>query len=88
VDFFSLQETLITDELITQIHYYKKQVYIWTINDTSEAQYAIYNGIDGVITDTPNDITELYTTMKRNIMSHPRQILSFFGYNIDIPSPF
>ena len=51
VDFFSLQERVVTPRTIQNIHNFEKKVFVWTLNDTEKVEQYMKLGVDGIITD-------------------------------------
>jgi glycerophosphoryl diester phosphodiesterase len=51
---FSLSYPSITVDLVDQVHNSTcKSIYAWTINNSTEMLYAMYKGVDGILTDDP-----------------------------------
>lgn len=38
VDFFSIQETLLTPSMIDDIHRYEKKIFVWTVNNPEKIE--------------------------------------------------
>lgn len=57
-DFFSVEHTYISDNMIDQIHARGKEVYVWTVNDISSFEQVRSMGADVLITDYPEDAYE------------------------------
>ena len=55
-DFYNLNDVLVTKDLINQIHYKGIQCCVWTVNDKSRASKLITWGVDGLITDYPDEL--------------------------------
>ena len=51
IDFYSINYNAITPSLVLYIHSLGKQVYCWTPNSKITINYAIYSGVDNIITD-------------------------------------
>ena len=51
VDFFSIQETVLTKAMIEDIHRYEKKVFVWTVNESTNIEKLLHMGVDGFITD-------------------------------------
>ena len=49
----------VSESAISQVRQVGLQVYVWTVNDINRAQQLIDMGIDGVITDRPQDLQGL-----------------------------
>lgn len=54
-DFFSVEHTYLSSNMIAQIHKRGKEVYVWTVNEKSSFEQVRNMGADAVITDYPED---------------------------------
>ncbi len=52
-DFLAVNAGLATRDFIRSVHENDKQIYAWTVNDTSTMSTLIGRGVDGLITDKP-----------------------------------
>ena len=59
VDFISAEESLVTKNMIREVHKAGKPVFVWTINDDYKAERLLELGVDGLITDYPMEMLEL-----------------------------
>ncbi len=59
VDFISAEESLITKNMIREVHKAGKPVFAWTINEDYKAERLLELGVDGIITDYPVEMTPL-----------------------------
>ena len=70
VDFFSLQETIVTRSMIQDIHKNEKRVFVWTVNNMSRIENYMKMGVDGIITDkilqTKQRISEVLQSTENN----------------------
>ncbi|MDO9084638.1 MAG: glycerophosphodiester phosphodiesterase [Anaerolineaceae bacterium] len=60
-DFHSLNQESINNLRTNEI-----EIYTWTINDEAEMRSAIANGLDGVITNHPDEFSKILQEMKSN----------------------
>lgn len=51
VDFFSVQESIVTTKIVDDIHKYDKKIFVWTVNSTKNLEKYIRMWVDGFITD-------------------------------------
>lgn len=51
---------LATESLVNTAHRHNLAVHYWTINDTDEMEYLISIGADGIMTDYPHRLAEVY----------------------------
>lgn len=52
-DFFSVEHTYLSDNVISNIHKRGKKVYVWTVNEEASFKQVRSKGVDAVITDYP-----------------------------------
>lgn len=55
-DAYTMEQTTIDEAFLTQARRQKKEVYIWTVNETEDMDKLFFMDIDGIITD---DLSEL-----------------------------
>ena len=61
-DFFSVEHTFITTNMISNIHKRGKKIYAWTVNYDSSAETLSAMNVDGLITDYPDTIAVYVAT--------------------------
>lgn len=61
VDFYSLEQSIITDKIVRNLHLKNKKVYVWTLNEEEDIYNIMNYNIDGLITDDPTLVKGLYT---------------------------
>ncbi|MGE8000021.1 glycerophosphoryl diester phosphodiesterase membrane domain-containing protein [Lysinibacillus sp. NPDC093190] len=54
VDFISLEESWVTDQLIAEVKQQKIDLFVWTLNKDQSLQEFIRKNVNGVITDLPD----------------------------------
>ena len=59
VDFFSVNSSVATPDLIKKIHNNHKAIYVWTVNDTEKMKKFIGLGVDSIITDDSKKLRNL-----------------------------
>ncbi len=57
-DWYGIEETNITTELVANVHEHGGKVFVWTVNNPDSVQYLIDCGVDGINTDSPVEIME------------------------------
>lgn len=57
--FYNSYWTLLSGELVAELHRYGYGVLAWTVNDTSEMARLVEMGVDGITTDYPADLVNL-----------------------------
>lgn len=66
VDFFAIEDFSYREELVTQAHEMKKELYVWTINDKQKLTKYLQQPIDGLITDELTEAQRLKKDLKQN----------------------
>lgn len=54
VDFYSVEQRLITNELVREIHREHRTIYSWTVDKPNNMDDMLKLNVDGIITDRPN----------------------------------
>ncbi|MDE5946439.1 MAG: hypothetical protein K2G63_03910, partial [Oscillospiraceae bacterium] len=54
IDALSLNKRFVSQNLINNLHMNDKRVFVWTVNEKSEAEKFINMGVDNIITDNPD----------------------------------
>ncbi len=60
-DFFSIEHTFVNRSTVSNLHKRDKKLYAWTVNYSESADALKFTGVDGLITDYPEDIIDYYT---------------------------
>ena len=66
VDFFAIEDFSYQEDLVTQAHEMKKELYVWTINDKLKLTKYLQQPIDGLITDELTEAQRLKKDLKQN----------------------
>lgn len=59
IDFYVIEDFSYRPTLAYQAAWLKKQVYVWTINDSERMEYFLRQAVDGIITDYPDQIRQV-----------------------------
>ncbi|MFA6934616.1 MAG: glycerophosphodiester phosphodiesterase family protein [Sphaerochaetaceae bacterium] len=59
VDFLSLEQTYLKEDLIASAHKMGKKIYIWTVNYLTDIRACLEKGADGIITDNAQDARDV-----------------------------
>lgn len=62
IDALSLNKKFVSQNLINNIHLNGKRVFVWTVNDRSEAEKLISMGADNIITDKPDMVIKVVSS--------------------------
>ena len=60
----SVYSRLLTKSFIDKVHESGKKVNVWTVNNVEDMKYFIHLGVDGIITDFPNQAKEVLSENK------------------------
>lgn len=66
VDFFAIEDFSYQEDLVTQAHEMKKELYVWTINDEEKLTAYLQRPVDGIITDEVTEAQSLKKNLKKN----------------------
>ena len=66
VDFFAIEDFSYQEDLVTQAHEMKKELYVWTINNKQKLTKYLQQPIDGLITDELTKAQRLKKDLKEN----------------------
>lgn len=61
VDFYTIEQTMLSNKLIRDIHILSREVWVWTVNGKEDAMKVLSYNIDGIISDYPEKIKEIIT---------------------------
>lgn len=67
-DFFSIEHTFVNQNTNALLHRRGKEVYAWTVNYSESADELRFSGVDGIITDVPEEISE-YVSDSNNMIT-------------------
>ena len=59
VDFFSLEHSFVSSSIVDAIHKRGKEIYVWTVNESSSLEKIRYLGADVIITDQPEYVSSV-----------------------------
>ncbi|CAM2963867.1 glycerophosphodiester phosphodiesterase [Hathewaya histolytica] len=64
VDFYSIEESNVTKDLVNKAHLIGREIHIWTIDDSSKAETLIDMGVDNIITNKPEEMLQIIEKSK------------------------
>lgn len=82
VDFYSVQETIVSKSLIKNIHTNNKKIYLWTLNSTENLEKYLFMWVDWFITDQVELIRSQIDNLKKAKDREPIYYLELFWYKI------
>lgn len=82
-DFFSVEHSYITENMISQIHNRGKQVFLWTVNTENSFSQVRDMDVDMLITDYPEDAYEGIHFYERNLIDRLNAILKTISFSLD-----
>jgi len=59
VDFYTINQNMVSDEFITSAHKLGRGVWVWTVNSDRNIREIIKYPVDGIISDNPERVMEL-----------------------------
>ncbi|NOQ47240.1 MAG: hypothetical protein GQ559_11335 [Desulfobulbaceae bacterium] len=71
-NFLILSRNLATDSMVSALHAQSKKVFVWTIDDTRTMSMLINQGVDGIITNTPDKMAAL---LRERVELSPAELL-------------
>lgn len=78
MDFFSLQERIVSRSYINNIKKYGKKVFVWTVNSELPIENYMRLGVDGIITDDINMIRARIDAIFERYQKWPQMIFHIF----------
>lgn len=79
---YTMEYTTLTDAFVDDADAHHQKVYAWTVNTNSAMQAALFQGVNGIITDK---LSLLKSTVNNNL-NHPTYSKRLSDYIIDLPS--
>ncbi len=59
-------QRIVTERFVADAHHKGISVFVWTVNDIAEMESYVAMGVDGIITDYPQQLTALIDRMRRS----------------------
>lgn len=59
VNFFSLEESIVNQDVIFDAHFHGKQVHVWTVNNLESVTRLINLGVDNIVTDRIKEVRDI-----------------------------
>lgn len=59
VNFFSLEESIVNQDVIFDAHFHGKRVHVWTVNNLESVTRLINLGVDNIVTDRIKEVREI-----------------------------
>lgn len=59
VDGYSVRHNFVTKDLVSKIHSFDKEIYVWTVNSETKIKNLLLLDVDSIITDVPYDTKEI-----------------------------
>ncbi|MEF2246287.1 MULTISPECIES: glycerophosphodiester phosphodiesterase [unclassified Paenibacillus] len=53
VDFYTIEQTMLTDQLVDRAHAVGREIWVWTVNSRNNMKEVLKYKVDGIITDYP-----------------------------------
>lgn len=68
LDFYSVEETNVTESFVTSAHMIGREVHVWTINEEEDMDKVINLGVDNIITDNDKILREKLNKLKETAL--------------------
>jgi glycerophosphoryl diester phosphodiesterase len=68
-DILAMEKGMVNSDYVKEMHNHGYKLYPWTVNDPTEIEKLIQNGVDGIISDRPDLVKELYRVSKEKQVS-------------------
>lgn len=78
IDFISIEETFVDEDVVMKIHGDNRKIYVWQINDESNIDKYLDMKVDGIITDYPMEMHKAVYVSKTEYNS--RKLMQIFNY--------
>lgn len=76
IDFFSMKNTIVTEDIVEKAHKLGKEVHVWTVNTKNEVTRLKALGVDNLITDRPVYVQEIiYDTKNTSLLQYIKALL-------------
>ncbi len=69
VDFFSVESTFVTQRVVNELHLRNKEIHVWTVDTTENAEKMADRGVDNIITGDPPLIHSVLTEHEDSLQS-------------------
>lgn len=66
-DFFSVESTFVTQRVVTELHLRNKEIHVWTVDTTENAEKMANRGVDNIITGDPPLIYSVLTENENSL---------------------
>lgn len=63
-DFVVMEEYMVNESIVASAKLHNKPIYVWTVNDRDSMERFIGMGVDGIITDYPEDATSVVEELR------------------------
>ena len=84
VDFFSLEHSFVSSSIVDAIHKRGKQVYVWTVNESSSLEKTRYLGADVIITDRPEYVSSVLRSNNLDLRAFLENAIPDTGGVVDV----
>jgi len=64
VDFVVMEEYMVKKSVVAAAQLHHKPIYVWTVNDVEKMERYFSMGVDGIVTDYPEEALEIVRTMQ------------------------
>ncbi|MNI46253.1 putative glycerophosphoryl diester phosphodiesterase 1 [compost metagenome] len=68
-DFIAMEEYMVNESVVSSAKLHHKQLYVWTVNDRDSMERFLSMGVDGIITDYPEDAIALAEELRSGFLA-------------------
>lgn len=69
VDGYSVRHNFVTKDLVSKIHSFDKEIYVWTVNSETKIKKLLLLDVDSIITDVPYDTKEVIYSANESLFT-------------------
>ncbi len=69
VDGYSVRHNFVTKELVSKIHGFNKEIYVWTVNSETKIKKLLLLDVDSIITDIPYEAKEIIYSANESLFT-------------------
>ena len=69
VDGYSVRHNFVTKDLVSKIHSFDKEIYVWTVNSETKIKKLLLLDVDSIITDIPYEAKEIIYSANESLFT-------------------
>lgn len=68
-DFVVMEEYMVNDSVVAAAKLHNKPLYVWTVNDPDSMEFFFSMGVDGIVTDYPEDAISIAEELRNGLLA-------------------